>query len=143
MQWIRASEIVAGLVLDSKVSADSIDPSTVSSPYDIAIRMLRDGANESDLLDAVGIHALDIAHKASAALNGRDPLKYIEACEVAAVRVTAGSRLRPIVDKLERGDDVDIASALSAISSLDRGQDRKSTRLNSSHSRASRMPSSA
>jgi replicative DNA helicase len=114
------SEIVAGLVLDGRVSAESVDPSILDSPYDVAVRMVAEGAAETDLLDSVGIHALDIAHKASAASKG-DVYKYIEACEKAAVRVRAASQLRPIVDKLERGEDVDVARALSALAIMQNG----------------------
>mgnify|MGYP001561091386 CR=1 FL=1 len=120
MQWRRISEIVAGLVLDGRVSAESVDPSILDSPYDVAIRMVAEGAAETDLLDPVGINALDIARKAAAASRG-DPYKYIEACEKAAVRVRAAAQLRPIVDKLERGDDVDVARALSALAVMQDG----------------------
>jgi len=120
MQWRRISEVVAGLVLDAKLSAESVDPSILDAPYDIMLRMLAEGASESDLLDPIGIHALDIARKAGAAAKG-DPYKYIEACEKSAVRVRAGQALRPIVDKLERGDDVDVARALSALSVMQNG----------------------
>src|SRR3990167_381588 len=98
MQWRRASEIVAGLVLDAKLSAESVDVSILESPYDIAVRMAQEGSAESAMLDSVGIHALDIAHKAAAASRG-DPYKYLEACESASARVHAGSILRPLVDK--------------------------------------------
>jgi hypothetical protein len=120
MQWRRASEIVAGLVLDTKLSAESVDISILDSPFDVAVRMAQEGSSESDMLDAVGIHALGIAHKAAAAARG-DPYKYLEACERAAIRARAGTALRPIVAGLERGDDVDVARAMSALAILQNG----------------------
>lgn len=120
MQWRRASEVVAGLVLTNKISAESVDPSILEAPYDKAIKMAQDGASETDMLDPVGIHALDVARKAAKAVSG-DPYKYLEACETAALRASVGSRLRPIVDKLERGEEVDVASGLSAFGRLQSG----------------------
>jgi hypothetical protein len=120
MQWRRISEVVAGLVIEGRVSAESVDASILESPYDKAITMLGAGASETDLLDPIGIHAIDIAKKAAKAVKG-DPYKYIEACEIAAARVRAGQILRPFVDKLERGEEADTARALSALAILQNG----------------------
>ena len=120
MQWRRASEIVAGLVLTNKISADSVDPSILETPYDQAVKMAKEGSAETDMLDTVGIHALDVARKAAKATNG-DPYKYLEACETAALRASVGSALRPLVDKLERGEAVDVARGLSTFGRLQSG----------------------
>ena len=54
--------------------------------------------------------------------------------------------MKPKVDFCfkELMEDEEVRNAfLAAVLGIDLGEDRKSTRLNSSHSRASRMPSSA
>ncbi|MEK7178431.1 MAG: hypothetical protein AAB721_02120, partial [Patescibacteria group bacterium] len=68
----------------------------------------------------MGIHAIDIARKAAGAVNGSG-YKYIEACEAAAARVAAAGKLRPLVDKWERGEDADMARAMSALSEFQSG----------------------
>ena len=120
MQWKRASEIVAGHAILGNLSYDSINASTLETPYDSAIRLLADGAKEIDLADGVGIHALTVAKDAARNAAG-DPRAYLEIVEEAAIRVGAGRKLRPIVDKLERGENVDVARALSALGHLENG----------------------
>ena len=120
MQWRRASEIVAGHALSGKLSLESINAGVLEAPYDTLVRLLRDGAKEIDLADGVGIHALTVA-KHAARDAGDDPGAYLEIAEEASVRVGAARKLRPIVDKLERGEKVDVAGALAALGHLENG----------------------
>ena len=120
MQHRRLSEVVAGLVLEGRVSADAVDADILAEPYNLLLLGLIDGKTEADLLEPVGIHAIDIARKAASAVNGSG-YKYIEACEAAAARVAAASKLRPLVDKWERGEDADMARAMSALSEFQSG----------------------
>ena len=120
MQWLRASEIVAGHALSGKLSLDSINPSVLESPYDDLIRLLRKGAKEIDLADGVGIHALMLAKDAARDTTG-DAGAYLEIAEEASIRVGTARRLRPLVDKLERGESVDVARALAALGHLESG----------------------
>ena len=120
MQWKRASEIVAGHAILGNLSLDSINPNTLEPPYDSAVRLLLKGAKEIDLADGVGIHALTVA-KDAARNAGGDPRAFLEIAEEAAIRVGTGRKLRPLVDKLERGEKVDVARALSALGHLENG----------------------
>lgn len=120
MQWRRASEIVAGMVLTGKVHADTVDPGILESPYDLAVGMVKQGKREVDMLDSVGLHALQIAKDSANAVEG-DPFTYLEACELAARRVWAARRIGPVVTKLERGEDADLARVIEAVGQLEDG----------------------
>lgn len=122
MQHIRASEIVFGLVLDNLINPDSVDASYLHAPYDGGIRILQSGGHRSDLLDTVGIHAINISKAAAASIDkGMDVLTYVEICTRAAIRMEVAQKLRPIVERLERGEDIEVAGALSALSALENG----------------------
>jgi hypothetical protein len=120
VQWKRASEIVAGHVILGNLTIDSVNPATLETPYDSAVRLLSKGAKEIDLADGVGIHALTVAKDAARNATG-DPRAYLEIVEEAALRVGAGRKLRPLVDKLERGEGIDVARAISALGHLENG----------------------
>ncbi len=120
MQWIRASEVVAGLILDGQISAESIEVHYLAPPYDILARISRDGGGKSEMLDDVGIAALLTAESAANAVDG-NAHDYIAVCRKSAVRVSAGYDLRKVADKLERGEDADIGRAISAIGRLEQG----------------------
>jgi hypothetical protein len=80
---------------------------------------LRDGADEVDLIDTVGVVSIDGAKRSASNIEGNNVDVWIQACRESAVRVHAGRTLAPIVRRWEQGeskqDDVD-----KAVSSIQR-----------------------
>lgn len=108
--------------MNGKLDCHSIDTIILHPPYDVGTRALQSGKEVSDLLDTVGIHALSIARDAALEVGETtDPYVFVHICEQAATRTSVGMRLRPVVDKLDRGEDVDVASVLEVISRLETG----------------------
>ena len=126
MRWNEISEVVFGLALNNKINSDAVDPGVLHPPYDLGMRILQtrgvDDAAKASLVDQIGISALSIARDAAANVNGAsDPFIYVKMCEQSAVRKMVSMRLRPMVDALEMGQDIDVANALSELSKLDTG----------------------
>ena len=108
--------------MSGRLDSHGIDSSILHPPYDVGNKALQEGKQVSDLLDTVGIHALNIAKTAALEVgDNTDPFIYVHLCEQAAVRTAVGMRLRPIVDKLDRGEDIDVAHALEALGKLETG----------------------
>jgi len=117
MNWRSASEITAGCILRGRLGALEIDPSDLCEPYDKLVRLVAEGAEEVDLLEHLSIQSIHHAKTAADNVKG-DPQTYAEAARRAAVRVNAGERMHPIVQKLRSGEDADITPVHEAMNLL-------------------------
>jgi len=122
MKWVALSEIVAGLVLLDRLDSNAVNPQDLYPPHNEIIPLKRDGKTTPDIVTRVGFTAWDTAVDAAKKVNGEiPPLEWVRMLEKAASKATAGTKLRPVVDKLMEGEDVDIGVALQAINMIDSG----------------------
>ena len=118
MNHIGLSEVVAGLCILGKLNPESIDPEKVHPSYSGLMLMLREGKNETDLVDRYGFSPVHVCRQAAESVNG-SPLDYISLLERAALRADVGRTLLHVAKKLEAGDDADISRVGAALARFD------------------------
>ena len=123
MEWIARSEVLFGKCLAGQINPHAIEPGIMHEPFNHGIMALRDGATDAELMDTIGMVALDQAKVAAKNVNGK-PEEYVNACRAASVRVRAGQELAPIVTRWQRGDtkDGDMVKAQASIARMDDGK---------------------
>ena len=123
MEWNSRTEVLFGKCLAGLISPHAIEPGIMAEPYNHGILALRDKATEADLMDTIGMVALDQAKASAKNMNGKVE-EYVNACRSASVRVRAGNELAPIVTRWSRGDnkDGDMVKAQASIARMDDGR---------------------
>lgn len=123
MEWIARTEVLFGKCLAGQISPHAIEPGIMQEPFNHGILALRDKATEADLMDVIGMVALDQAKVAAKNINGKVE-EYVAACRAASVRVRTGNELAPIVTRWQRGDnkDGDMVKAQASIGRMDDGK---------------------
>src|SRR3989304_2862931 len=69
----------------------------------------------------VGVSLITGCKNAAEKVNGAG-LDYISALERAYIHASVGKKLEPLVDKLSRGEEVDVGKVLSELGRLEREQ---------------------
>lgn len=117
------SEIVSGLVLADRLSADAVDPDTLESPYDELVRAKRAGKEDHEIYEMVGFGPVNSARASIEAIppSEKELGKFIKILEDVSLRVQAGTKFQSIAKKLLRGEPVDYSSIASIMSHLDEG----------------------
>ena len=122
MNWTSISEIVSGLVLLHKISPTAISPNSLEPPYGLIISTMREGGDQSEVIDKVGFSPVSAASSAAESLNGIiDVSKYIKLLETIASRQEVGTDLLRMAKKLIQGEEIDTSKALVGLSRLDSG----------------------
>lgn len=105
MNRLDYSEIVTGLVLSGKIPVTHINPSHLSSPYDQAVMLLRDGKGDMEVVDKLGLALFSTAKEAASQV---DPLMdWLSQLEKAAGREQLADVLEKETKRLRRGEDID------------------------------------
>ena len=117
--YIDLAEIVVGRALAGEVSSKSINPDSIPEPYDKIIAMLQKGEDITDITDKVGFFPVQTCMAAADSVNGL-PVDYLKMLDRAAIRTDAGRLLRPMLKKLESGEDIDVGRALQALGKLEK-----------------------
>ena len=115
------AEIVTGKALAGEIDPNTIDPSIMPSPYDEVLLGLREGKDTTELMGKVGVSLITGCKNAAEKVNGAG-LDYISALERAYIHASVGKKLEPLVDKLSRGEEVDVGKVLSELGRLEREQ---------------------
>lgn len=102
------SEIIAGLILKGTLSAEYIQPEKLYPPYDLMVRMIREGATETDVLDQLGIQPVIVARDAASIYKGdANALEIVALLNKAYKREKQIQELTSIVKDLQKGKDLD------------------------------------
>jgi len=107
INWESSSEIVAGLVLESKLAPHSVNSALLFPPYDELVKRIQAGECREDLITKVGINPIQVAIDASKSLNGLSSANWIKILEETAINYDAGAKLERISKKLQKGENVD------------------------------------
>jgi len=123
MEWLNRSEVLFGKCVNGEISPNAIEPHILHEPYDRGIMALREGATESDLMDVIGMVALDQAKAAAKNING-DVDKYVIACRESSIRVHTARELDPVIRRWGSGanKEGDIVKAQAALGKMDDGR---------------------
>lgn len=115
MQWMDVSEIVFGLVLNKKISPDSVNSSHLVDPYGEAMKMMINGADISDLYDKVGLAPIKAALDAGNIVDSANPYDLVDLLDRAYARETLASILDREAHKLHKGGDADVLKIETAL----------------------------
>lgn len=118
MRFQDISEIICGLVLNRKLSADSVNVSTLMSPYDQIVSSLKDGKDTTEIIDKVGLAPLQAADLASKQIADKLPADWITLLEKASARSEAATAFTKAGKQLERGEDADIGRLTEALEKI-------------------------
>ena len=114
MKWDEVSAIVAGLVLDKRLPVSHVNEKALMPPYDELIKEYKKSDDMNDLLERVGLFAIQDAMHQAESVNGTSKLAdFVVLCERARLNYEAGELLSRISKKLLDGDSVDWSKVTS------------------------------
>jgi len=120
-KWQNDSEVVCGLVLKDKLSADAVNPDSLLPPYNEIILYKRAGMNVSEMvLKGVPFTILNGSLLAGEKVDG-SLIDWLKVVETDAVRAQGGKRLRKEAEKLESGEEADVGVLIKVVSDLENG----------------------
>jgi replicative DNA helicase len=102
-EWLTRSEVLAGKILLGQIKPEAVEPWVLFPPYDKVIEGLREGKEQHQLFDTVGMTQIESAKQAAKKLNGEHE-GYINACKESALRVEVGNDLSPIIKRWRNGE---------------------------------------
>jgi replicative DNA helicase len=118
--WLESSEIVAGLILLDKLQPTVVNPSDLYMEYKEIIPLKRDGISNEEIITRVGLTPVTTALRAAKTINGEiEPLVWVSILEKLAVKARVASKVMPKIEKLQRGEHVDVNEVLADLSVLE------------------------
>jgi replicative DNA helicase len=115
MKWLDASEIVLGYILNGKLLAEHVDARMFAPPYDVAVKLLKEGADLSELYDKAGLAPVMAATEAVQTLGDKSPAEFIKVLEKSWAREELADILDRQSKRLRRGDEADMMALEAAI----------------------------
>jgi hypothetical protein len=115
--WLDASEIVTGLILEKRLSLNSVRPDLFFGEYKNLIKYMKEGIIEpEDLIQKVGLDPFQSAVEASKHLNGAgDMADWTRILEESALGYEAGAKLEKMARKWQLGESPDWTGAKEII----------------------------
>src|SRR3990167_2647799 len=111
MRWSDVSEIVCGLVLTRRLSANSVRQETFIPPYNDIIKLYKSGIIETEeLIERVGLSPVQASLEAAKNVNGLGDKNWNKVLENTATNYNAGAQLEKFGKKLQQGDSIDWAT---------------------------------
>ena len=107
MSKLDASEICFGLLLNKEVSPEFIQAIQFSPPYGEGVKLLKNGADISELYDKIGLSPVRSAVDACSRVTGIAPLDMVEVLRMAHSRDSLAETLEREAKKLRRGEEAD------------------------------------
>lgn len=106
--WLETSEVVAGLLLENKVSLVQYRAELFFPPYDDVVKGMKKGLSPEELIERCGILPIQTAHTAAMSLNGLgERTNWVQLLEKAKSLYDAGKQFEKMARKMSRGEDID------------------------------------
>ena len=121
MLWQDASEIVCGLVLKQRLNPETINTSTLFPPYDVAVSMIAQGHDATDVIDKIGLAPVQTCIQASEMVDNRLPADWVTILETASGRADSSSVFKRAAEKLAKGEDPNYGDITASLERLQRG----------------------
>ena len=115
MQLLDASEIVFGLILQKKIDVEHVNPTIFSPPYGEGIKLIKTGAEISDLYDKVGLAPIRSAIEAGNVVSDGNPYDFLEVLQQAFGRESLAQTLEREMNKLRKGEEADLLAIETAM----------------------------
>ena len=118
MRWNDISEIVTGLVLNHKINPQSVNTTTLLAPYDKIVSMLQSGSDMTELVDVIGMAAINAADEACKRVDGKLPADWLALLEKSSARSEASVAFTKAGKALSQGEDIDIGKITTALEKI-------------------------
>jgi hypothetical protein len=107
--WQDSSEVVAGLILENRLSINSVRPDLFFGEYKNLIQHMKDGITEpEELIRKSGLSPFNAALDAAKSLNGAGEMAdWVAILEQSAVGYNVGRKLEKLGRNFQNGTDVD------------------------------------
>lgn len=125
---LSTSEIVAGLVLNKRISKEMVRPEIFASPYDSVIRLWKQGDYETydELIGQIGLMPIQSALQAASSVNGAK-IDWLTVLEKASIRSDLALQFDKHAKKLRRGEDIDAPNLISQLNKLNKVETKVQT----------------
>ena len=121
MDWESLSEVVFGLLLKGKITADACRPEMFCEPYEKGVELYKQGHNEVEYMVArLGISPVQACIEAANQVNG-NKFDFVGMLETAHLRTVVANQLEIAIRKLRKGEEVEFAEIVEKFSLLDGG----------------------
>lgn len=116
------SEVVAGMIINGRVTPAAVRPTALMAPYDSLVKLFmkrKKTPSTEDIVEAIGPMAYDAAIGAAEKMKNL-PASWPTLLETAASRREAGQILLKHGQRLVDGEEVDLSPVHAAMSRMDR-----------------------
>jgi hypothetical protein len=117
--WQDSSEIVCGLVIKNRLSANAVNPSLVMPPFDLPIKLIKSGESRPEMLiEKCGLNTIQVAMDAEKNVNGTgEYANWIAILEKTHIAYNAAQSFKKWANKLEDGSEIDWGKAKTIVNS--------------------------
>jgi len=122
--WRENSEMVGGLVITGRISANTVRPEIFFPPIDEVIKFYKAGTTEpEELSDLCGFSVISTLLEAGASVNGSiSKLDWIKKLELSYSSYICGDDLEKMGKKLKKGEKVDLSKLTTIAAKAQTGQ---------------------
>ena len=108
MNWSDYSEITLGLILDHRLSVNSVRPEIFIEPYDKCIRLLQKNPDMEieDLILKTGLSPIQGAFEQVHKMNGLGEKDWVRMLEQSALLYDTGAKMQKVSQRMMQGEDV-------------------------------------
>jgi replicative DNA helicase len=123
MNWQDTSEVVAGLILDKRLSLNAVRPEIFYGEFRNLIKYMKEGTIEPEtLINKVGLDPFQSAIEAAKTINGvGDMADWTVILEQSAVEYDAGVRLEKEGRRMQMGESADWSKIKDIVSKAQEG----------------------
>lgn len=111
LNWADASQAVLGLILDKRISVNTVHPDMFTPPYDQAIKLLKNNPATSieELIMQTGFSTIQDSFETAHRMNGLGDKNWVKMLEQSRSMYSAGTKMARWSKKLTDGGDIDWA----------------------------------
>lgn len=120
--WIGNSELVGGLVITGKISANAVRPEIFFPPYDEVIKLYKSGMTTiEELSEICGFSVVSTLLEAEHNVNGSlSKLDFVKTLERSYATYSAGDELEKLGKKMKKGEQVDLSKLTTIAAKVER-----------------------
>jgi hypothetical protein len=115
------SEIVTGLVLNHRLSPETVDVTKLMSPYGEVVVDIQNGKTLEDIVNSKGLEPVKVAIEAAEALGNKVPADWSKILDLSYREEWAARLLERQVKRLRRGEGMDVSAVTEALEAVTSG----------------------
>jgi len=107
MNWLDASECVMGLILEGRLSHNSVRPEILIEPYNRMLTLWKEGLPREEIIQRVGLQPFNACLSAVHSMNGAGEADWVKILEESYTLYQAGRRMERWAKRLVSGEQID------------------------------------